>query len=181
MCPGSLLLNPDPPGTFSWPTSKSPFSPFLPAVPLLHSSELLGESSALPLHLAFWFPKLCGKGSPKATWFSPYAKAAWSFLSWLLHLGLNPSANLPLHFQLLPQSATLVSLPIFFQLFWAAIAILGRHSNSGQAWPHGMEPIISKLLCRLCNQGELPPSYILGGSHSHPSGSKQVHSYLTYP
>ena len=51
-------------------------------------------------------------------------------------------------------------------------ALLGCHSKSGQAWPHGMEPIISTLSRRPCNQGELLPSYILGGSHSHPPGSK---------
>ena len=60
-------------------------------------------------------------------------------------------------------------------------ALLGCHSKSGQVWPHGMEPIFSKLSHRLCNQGELLPSYILGGSHSHPPGSKHGHSYLTYP
>ena len=60
------------------------------------------------------------------------------------------------------------------------LAVLGCHSTSRQAWPHGMEPIISKLLCRCCNQGELPPSYILGGSPSRPPGSKHSHSYLTY-
>ena len=60
-------------------------------------------------------------------------------------------------------------------------ALLGCHSKSGQVWPHGMEPIFSKLSCRRCNQRELPPSYILGGSHSHPPGSKHGHSYLTYP
>ena len=43
-----------------------------------------------------------------------------------------------------------------------------------------MEPIFSKLSGRHCNQGELPPSYILGGSDSHPPGSKRGHSYLTY-
>ena len=94
--PGSPVLNPKPYGNFSWPTSKSPFTPFLPAASLLHSSKLLRESSASQLHLAFGLPKLRGKGSPKATWFSPYSKAAWSFLSWLLYLGLNPSTNLPL-------------------------------------------------------------------------------------
>ena len=41
-------------------------------------------------------------------------------------------------------------------------ALLGCHSKSGQVWPHGMEPIISKLSHRCCNQGELLPSYILG-------------------
>ena len=48
-------------------------------------------------------------------------------------------------------------------------ALLGCHSKSGQVWPHGMEPIFSKLSCRHCHQGELLPSSILGGSHSHPS------------
>ena len=60
-------------------------------------------------------------------------------------------------------------------------ALLGCHSKSGQVWPHGMEPIISKLSRRPCNQAELFPSSILGGIRSHPSGSKQGHSYLTYP
>ena len=60
-------------------------------------------------------------------------------------------------------------------------ALLGCHSKSGQVWPHGMEPIISKLSHRPCNQGELLPSPTLGGSHSHLPGSKQGHSYLTYP
>ena len=59
-------------------------------------------------------------------------------------------------------------------------ALLGCHSKSGQVWPHGLEPIISKLSRRPCNQGELLPSPILGGSHSHLPGSKQGHSYLTY-
>ena len=43
-------------------------------------------------------------------------------------LGLNPSASLPLphHFRLRPQLATAASIPIFFQLSWAAIVSLGR-------------------------------------------------------
>ena len=49
-------------------------------------------------------------------------------------------------------------------------ALLGCHSKSGQVWPHVMEPIISKLSHRLCNQGELLPSAILGGIRSHPPG-----------
>ena len=60
-------------------------------------------------------------------------------------------------------------------------AFLSCHSKSGQVWPHGVEPFISKLSRRPCNQGELLPSPILGGSHSHLPGSKQGHSYLTYP
>ena len=59
-------------------------------------------------------------------------------------------------------------------------ALLGCHSKSGQVWPHGMEPIFSKLLCRCYNQGELLPSYILGGIHSHLLGSKCGYSYFTY-
>ena len=59
-------------------------------------------------------------------------------------------------------------------------AVLGCHSKSGQVGPHGMELIISKLSHRHCNQGELLPSYILGGSHSQLPGSKHGHSYLTY-
>ena len=55
-------------------------------------------------------------------------------------------------------------------------AFLGCHSESGRAWPRGVGPILSKLSHRPCNQGELPPSYLLGGSHSHPAGSK--HDWL---
>ena len=60
-------------------------------------------------------------------------------------------------------------------------AFLGCHSKSGQVWPHGMEPIISTLSRRPCNQGELLLSPILGGIWSHPPGSKHGHSYLTHP
>ena len=47
---------------------------------------------------------------------------------WLLHLGLNAHASPPLqpHFQLLLQSVTPASIPLFFQLYWAAIVSLGR-------------------------------------------------------
>ena len=98
-------------------------------------------------------------------------------LVWLPHLGLNPCTNLPLqpYFQLLPQSATPASIPIFFQLFWAAVVSLGRHGPV--AWSKSSPR--SHAGC--CNQGELLPSYILGGSHSHLPGSKHYHSYLTYP
>ena len=60
-------------------------------------------------------------------------------------------------------------------------ALLGCHSKSGQVWPHGMEPIISTLSRRPCNQGEPLPSPTLGGIWSHPPGSKHGHSYLTHP
>ena len=59
-------------------------------------------------------------------------------------------------------------------------ALLDCYSKSGKAWPRGVEPIIYKLSHRHCKQGELPPSYIVGWSHSHPPGSKHGHSHLTY-
>ena len=98
-------------------------------------------------------------------------------LLWLLRLGLNPSAHLPSqpHFRLLLQSVTPASIPVFFQLYWAARVSLGRCGPMAcsQSSP-------SSRACRPCNQGELLPRHILGGSHSHPPGSKQGHSYLTY-
>ena len=56
-------VNPEPCGTFSWLTSKSPFSPFLPGSALL-------------------LPKPCGKKEhPKTTWSSFLSlRTAWSSL-----------------------------------------------------------------------------------------------------
>ena len=76
---------------------------------------------------------------------SPFSvKAMWSSLVWLPlpGLGLNSSACLPLqpHFQPLPQYVTPANIPVFFPLYWA-------DSKSWQVWPHGIEPIISKLSC----------------------------------
>ena len=139
---------------------------FPPTMSLLHSSKLLTESSSSLLHYAFQLPKLRGKWSIKAYWFQPTS---------LLHLGLSSGTNLPLHPHF-PQSATPVSSPTFF-----FPAFLGCHSKSRQAWPCGMEPTIYKLSSRCKSQGELPPSYILDGSHSHLPGSKLGHSHLTYP
>ena len=47
---------------------------------------------------------------------------------WLPCLGLNTSTHLPLqpHFRLLLQSVTSASIPLFFQLYWAAIVSPGR-------------------------------------------------------
>ena len=60
--------------------------------------------------------------------FSLLPKTSWSSPLWLLGLGLNPSTSLPLqpHFWLLLQSVTPASIPLFFQLYWAAIVSLGR-------------------------------------------------------
>ena len=62
-----------------------------------------------------------------------------------------------------------------FQLYWAATVSLGRYGP--MAWNQSSP---SSHAGRRCNQGELLPSYILGGSHLHLPGSKQGHSYLTY-
>ena len=81
-----------------------------------------------------------GPHSAKVAWFSLFSsKTSWSslpslpkpcdpLLVWLPRLGLNPSTSLPLqpHFRLLLQSVTPASIPVFFQLYWAAIVSLGR-------------------------------------------------------
>ena len=151
----SPVLNPKPHGTSSLPTSKSPFTPFLPAASLLHSSKLLRESSALLLHLAFGLPKLC---SPVMVAFP----------------GLNPSTNLLLqpHFWLLLQLVTAASLlgrcgPVV----WSQLS----PSSSG---PHyeslfGVPP----LVCTLLLEHKMPsnkhtfqrPS---GGFQHRPPGSQ---------
>ena len=67
------------------------------------------------------FPKPCGPPSSSSEPRGPLPL-------WLLHLSLNPSTHIPLqpHFRLLLQSATPASIPLFFQLYWAAIVSLGR-------------------------------------------------------
>ena len=59
---------------------------------------------------------------------SPLQSRMVSSFLWLLGPGFNPSAHLPLqpHFRLLLQSVTPASIPVFFQLYWAAIVSLGR-------------------------------------------------------
>ena len=44
---------------------------------------------------------------------------------------------------------------------YVSLTFPGCHSKSQPAWPRGMEPVISKLSYRHCNQGELPPSYVM--------------------
>ena len=65
----------------------------------------------------------------RSPWFFS-AQVPWSQkeAALLPRLGLNPSANLPLihHLRLLPQLATAVSIPLFFQFYWAAIVSPGR-------------------------------------------------------
>ena len=75
-------------------------------------------------------PKPCGKGSNPNPHGPLSLRQSCVVLSrvWLLRLGLNPNASLPLqpHFRLLLQSVTPASIPIFFQLYWAATVSLGR-------------------------------------------------------
>ena len=61
-------------------------------------------------------------------------RTTWSSPSTAVVARLNPSAHLPLqpHFQLLLQSVTPASIPVFFQLYWAAVVSLGRCSP--MAW-----------------------------------------------
>ena len=64
----------------------------------------------------------------RTSWFSHLLQSRGLLPLWLPGLGLNPSAHLPLqpHFRHLLQSVTPASIPVFFQLDWAAIVSLGR-------------------------------------------------------
>ena len=132
------------------------YSPSEPCGPFPHFRT--AWPSPFPLRTS-WFPPI----HSRTMWPPIYFRVAWSTLlrnSWFSHslqshmvysllwlpgLGLNPSAHLPLqpHFRLLLQSAAPASIPVFFQLFWAAIVSLGRcgpmawsqSSPSSQAGP----------------------------------------------
>ena len=132
-----------------------------------------------------------GSHSAKAQWFSPYStKEVWSSLPSLLPpkprgplLGMAATPGFKSRCQSFSAAPFPTPPTISYTCQHSRIlpALLGCHSKSGQVWPHGMEPIFSKLSGRCCNQGELLPSYILCGSHSYLPGSKLGHSYLTYP
>ena len=161
--PSAVLMpgSPNPCGTFSRPTSKNSFTPFFQAKSLL-------------------IPKPRGKRA--------HPKAAQFQLSSSCRAPKSPSMTALPGLKSQHQSSSAAPFPtpptISYTCQHSPIlpAFLACHTRSGQAWPHSIEPIISKLSrrCRCCNQGELPPSYILGGSHFHPLGSKHGHSYLTY-
>ena len=112
-----------------------------------------------------------------AAWSTTSFRAAWSPPLWLPGLGFKSQcpSSFAAPFLTPPTVSYTCQHPRILP------ALLGCHSKSGQAWPHGMEPIISKLSHRPCNQGELLPSPILGRIWSHPPGSKHGHSYLTHP
>ena len=96
------------------------FLPFSPRQSLSCCLHHMAEGST---------PKPSGPNSHPSHTVPIYSpKASWSSLVWLLHLCLNPHANLPWqpHFQLLPQSVTPAGILVFFQLYWAAIVSLGR-------------------------------------------------------
>ena len=61
------------------------------------------------------------------------------------------------------------------------LALLGCYSKSGQVWPHGVEPIFSKLSLRYCNQGGVAFQLHLGWKSLPSPWLKANHSYLTYP
>ena len=104
----------------------------------------------------------------RTSWFSLSMAAAPRFIS------PRPS-SFAAHFRLLLQSATPASIPVFFQLYWAATVSLGRCGP--MAWSQSSPSSHSGPVTR----GSYFLLYTLDGSHSHPPGSKQGHSYLTYP
>ena len=96
-------------------------------------SPLLPSKVSLAAQAAWSFlstPEPCGPPIYfRTSWPSSFSSEPHSSPSlWLPRLGLNPSAHLPLqpHFGLLLQSVTPASIPIFFQLYWAAIVSPGR-------------------------------------------------------
>ena len=135
-------------------------------------------------------PKPHGKKKhSKTTWSSPIYSIRTAWFSAFFFRSLWPSlsmATVPGFKSQCPSSFAapfLTPLTVSYTCQHPPIfpALLGCHSKSGQVWPHGMEPIISKLSRRPCNQGEFLSSPILGGIHSHPPVSKNGHSYLTHP
>ena len=81
------------------------------------------------------------------------AKAVWSSLVWLPHLGFKSPR----------QSSSAAPFPTPPTVGYTGLhsyilpALLGCHSKSRQAWPHGMEPIISTLSRRPCTRGSYFP------------------------
>ena len=63
---------------------------------------------------------------------------------------------------------------LFFQVNWVAIVSLGRRGP--MAWSQSSPSSHIGAV----TTGALPPSYILGGSHSQIPDSEHPHSYLTY-
>ena len=104
-------------------------------------------------------------------------RTTWSSPSMAAALGLNPSAHLPLqpHFRHLLQSVTPASIPVFFQLYWAAIVSPGRcgpmaWSQSSPSFHAG--PVTRGSCFPVPSWVEVTPI---------PLAQKHGHSYLTPP
>ena len=97
------------------------------------------------------------------------------FWVWLLRLGLNPSANLPLQPQLLPQLATAAGIPRFLQLSWAAVVTPGRCGPV--VWRQSSPSSYAGSITR----GVAPQLHFRWKSIPSPwLKTKHGHSYLTY-
>ena len=96
------------------------------------------QESFLPFsssqRLSCFISHVAKRSSPKL--YGPNFHQSCTVLSlvWLQCLGLNPSTSLPLQppFRLLLQSVTPASIPVFFQLYWAAMVSPGRYGP--MAW-----------------------------------------------
>ena len=106
-------------------------SPSEPCGPFPHFRT--AWSCSFPLRISWFSYSLQNRVAP----YFLRSRVVYSFLPqnlvvlpllWLPRLGLNPSTHLPLepHFRLLLQSVTPACIPVFFQLYWAAIVSLGR-------------------------------------------------------
>ena len=150
MLPGSPVLDPNPHGTFPWPTSESPFTPFLPVLSLLRSSEPLRESSAWLLHLAFLLPRR-GQGSPlsapKTARLDPHVAAMPGFKSLCESSSISPFPAPPTIGHTCQHSRNLC-------LSWLPGLVRA-----------GVGQTLSKLT-QVQSPGELPPTYIPGQSHA---------------
>ena len=136
----------------STPKPRGPlYSPSEPCGPFPHFRTAWFSLFLLQNHMAlFLFPQnLMVPSSLQRLMVYPLlqSRMVYSFLG-LPGLGLNPSAHLPLqpHSRFLLHSVSPASIPRILP------ALLSCHCKSGQVWPHGVEPIISKLSCRPCNQ-----------------------------
>ena len=174
-------VNPKLCGTFSSPTSKSPFFFFSSRQSLSCCLSRVAERSTPKPHGSLY--------SPSELHGPSYSLQNLVVLS-LIHLRTAWSSSLMAaapRFKSQCPSSSVAPFPtpptISYTCQHPCIlpALLGCHNKPRQVWPHGVEPIFSKLSCRPCNQGELLPSPILGGIWSHPPGKKRGHSYLTYP
>ena len=97
-------------------------------LPMAHQQESFPPFSSWQ-SLSCCLSRVAKRSTPKPHGPPPFTSEPRGPLSlWLPGLGLNPSTHLPLqpHFRLLLQPVTPASIPVFFQLYWAAIVSLGR-------------------------------------------------------